>query len=105
MSDPRAAEQSRRLNGTFARTAANAAAHDDSATPTWTILGTWLAAVAAVVAILGLVFGYSGSDPDRPSREPAAAGPAADMAPSAPLSAPRPDERTPAPAVPADDDP
>jgi hypothetical protein len=110
MSDPRAADQSRRLNhqGTLARTAAhatvaNTAARDDTAAPTWTILWTWLAAVAAAVVILALVYS---SDLMRQSGEPAAAGPAAGLAPSAPLSAPQPgDRRAPAPAAPADDDP
>jgi hypothetical protein len=67
----------------------------------WTILLTWLAAVAAVVVILGLVFGYSRSDLAGPPDEPAAAGPATGLAPSAPLPMPRPEERTPAQA---DDD-
>src|SRR5579871_1168055 len=69
MSDPRATGHLRRLNhqGTFARTTANAtvantAARNHTAVPMWTILWTWLAAVAAVVVILGVVFGYGRSD-------------------------------------------
>jgi anti-sigma-K factor RskA len=106
MSDPRAADQSRRLNhqGTFARTAANTtatntAAQNNNPVPMWTILWTWLAAVAAVVVILGVVLGYGRSDLERQSGEPAAAGAATELAPSAPLSTPRPDERAPAPAA------
>jgi hypothetical protein len=109
MSDSRATDQSRRLNhqGTFARTAANTtadntAARNHTAVPMWTILWTWLAAVAAVVVILGIVFGYGRGDPERQSGEPGAAGPATVAAPSTPLSTPRPDERAPAPATPAD---
>jgi hypothetical protein len=111
MSDPRAADQSRRLNhqGTFARTAANTTAsntavRNSTAVPMWTILWTWLAAVAAVVVILGVVLGYGRSDPERQSGEPAGAGAATELAPSAPLSMPRLDERAPAPSAPANDD-
>jgi hypothetical protein len=115
MSDPRATDQSRRLNhqGIFARTTANAtatnataantAARNHAAVPVWTILWTWLAAVAAVVVILGVVFGYGRSDLERPSGDPAEARQATGPAPSAPMSTPRPDERAPAPAAPADD--
>jgi hypothetical protein len=107
MSDPRVTDQSRRLNhqGTFARTAANttaanADARNHAAVPMWTALWTWLAAIAAVVVILGVVFGYGRSDPERQSGEPAAAGQVTGAAPSA-LST-RPDERAPAPAAPVD---
>jgi hypothetical protein len=68
----------------------------------WTILWTWLAAVAAVVVILGVVFGYGRSDLEHQSSDPAAAAQATGSAPSAPLATPRPDERAPAPAAPAD---
>jgi hypothetical protein len=111
MSDPRATDPSRPLNhqGTFVRSPANAtAAHagrDDAATPMWTILWTWLAAVVAAVVILGLVFGYSSGDPALQSGEPAAAGSATGLVPSAPLSQPQPGERSPAQTTPADDDP
>ncbi len=105
MSDPRATGHLRRLNhqGTFARTTANAtvantAARNHTAVPMWTILWTWLAAVAAVVVILGVVFGYGRSDLERQSGDPAAAGQATGSAPSASLSTPRSDERAPAPA-------
>jgi hypothetical protein len=105
MSDPRATDQSRRLNhqGTFARTtanttSANTAVRSGTAVPMSTILWTWLAAAAAVVVILGLVFGYGRSDLEHQSGEPAAAGPATGLAPSAPLAAPRPDKGASAPA-------
>jgi hypothetical protein len=111
MSDPRATDQSRRLNhqGTFARTTANAtasnpAARNQTAVSTWTILWTWLAAVAAIVVILGVVFGYGRSDLERRPGDPAAAGQATGSAPSASLSMTRSDGRTPAPAAPADGD-
>jgi hypothetical protein len=70
----------------------------------WTILWTWLAAVAAIVVILGVVFGYGRSDLERRSGDPTAAGQTTGSAPSASLSMPRSDERTPAPAAPADGD-
>jgi hypothetical protein len=95
MSDPRVTDQSRRLNhqGTFARTAANrtaanttaanADARNHTAVPMWTALWTWLAAIAAIVVILGVVFGYGRSDLERQSGDPAAAGQATGAAPSA----------------------
>jgi hypothetical protein len=105
MSDPRATDQLRRLNhqGTFARTAANTTSantpvRNGTAVPMGTVLWTWLAAAAAVVVILALVFGYGRSDLERQSSEPAAAGSTTGLAPAAP----RPDERAPAPATPAD---
>ena len=100
MSDPRHTDPLRRLNlqGAVART--------NAAGPTWTTVWTWLAAIAATIVILGLVFGYSRSDLVRDqSTDPATTGSAAESAPSAPLAVPRQgDERAPEPPTPAGDE-
>jgi hypothetical protein len=81
MSDPHHTDPLRRLNlqatGRNARTTTAAAAM-------WTTLWTWLAALAAAVVVLGLVFGYSRTDLARnQSGEPATTG-AATGSPAAP---------------------
>lgn len=99
MSDHRSNDLLRRLtlNGAAARA-------DTAAASMWTTLWTWLAAVAAIAVILGVVFGYTRTDPAGQSAGPATTGSA--PVPSTPLSVPQPDDgRTPAPALPADDDP
>lgn len=58
MSDPRPIDSLRRLDVPGAAGRAAAAAASDAGV-WWTTLWTWLAAVAAAVVILGLVFGYS----------------------------------------------
>jgi hypothetical protein len=99
MSDHRSNDRMRRLNLNAA-----AARADTVAASTWTTLWTWLAAVAAIAVILGVVFGYTRTDPTGQSAGPATTGSA--PVPSTPLSGPRRDDgRTPAPTLPADDDP
>jgi hypothetical protein len=106
MSDHRSNDRIRRLNPNGA-----AARADTMAASMWTTLWTWLAAVAAIAVILGVVFGYTRTDPAGQSAGPATAttGPATTGSapvPSTPLSGPRRDDgRTPAPALPTDDDP
>jgi hypothetical protein len=102
MSDPRSTDSIRRYNRQGA--AASAAARANPAASSWTTVWTWLAAIAAVAVILGLVFGYSRSDLVRTeSIEPATAGSAPGT--PAPLTTPRigSDAYAPAPAAPADD--
>jgi hypothetical protein len=96
----------RRSNDPVRRLNLNGAAvsTDAAASSTWTTLWTWLAAVAAIAVILGVVFGYTRTDPAGPSAGLATTGLA--PVPSTPLSGPRQDDgRAPAPALPADDDP
>jgi hypothetical protein len=59
MSDPRSSESYRRVN---LRVAVARAAATNAADTTWTTMWTWLAAIAAAVVILSLVFGLSHSD-------------------------------------------
>jgi hypothetical protein len=96
MSDP-TPDPLRRLN--FRRGAARAGLNAEG--PMWTTLWTWLAAFAAAVFVLGLVFGYSHSDLARnPSSEPSTTGSAPRPAPAMPMSPPRLGEaRPPAPAT------
>lgn len=67
----------------------------------WTTLWMWLAAIAAVAAIVGVVLGYGRSDQASLSGEPAASGSA--QVPLPPLSVPQPDAAR--ASAPADDDP
>jgi hypothetical protein len=101
MSDPRSTEPYRRVNlrGAVAR-----AATANTAGFAWTTLWTWLAAIAAAVVILSLVFGFSGSDlVQNRSAEPVTTGSALHE-PALPSSAavrPGDDVSAPAPATPS----
>jgi hypothetical protein len=87
MSDP-TRDLLRRLNPN--RGARTDAGGRHAAGSMWVTLWTWLAAFAAAVVVLGLVFGYSRNDLTRnPSGEPSTTGSAPRPAPTMPMPSPR----------------
>jgi hypothetical protein len=102
MSDPRSTDPYRRVNlrGAVAR-----AATPNTAGSSWTTLWTWLAAIAAAVVILSLVFGLSRADlVQNRSDEPVTTGSASHEPTSALPASVRPgdDINAPAPVTPSD---